>query len=178
MNQAMKQRLIGLAVLLALGIIFLPALFNGGRPHPIDPMKATPPMPEVTPVPIAEPKPVAALANQPKKSAAELYELAPKSSGGDTHVLEKPAAQPSLNAHGQPNAWVLQIGVFSEFTKADALKKSLQAKGYKAFVRSMTRDNKTLNRVLVGPELDQKKLAATKAAIEKDFQISALAVKF
>jgi DedD protein len=178
MNQALKQRLVGAAVLIALGIIFLPALFNGGRPHQTDFTRDIPPKPDLAPITLGEPKPVPALASEPKTAAPQLYSLAPKTADGEQAVLEKPAAHPTLDKQGLPNAWVLQVGVFSETTKANNLKKSLQAKGYKSFTRSSSQDHKTLVRVMIGPELDQGKLASLKAAVDKDFQVKSIVVKF
>jgi len=173
MNQALKHRLIGLLVLIAIGVIFLPELFHGGRPRQIDAMPDVPPAPTINAVPLVEPKPVAELASEPKRSATDVYALAPKE-----EKEENPAGRPVLDAHGLPNAWVLQVGVFSDADKAKNLKQALQAKGYHAFTRSLVRDNKPLVRVLIGPELDKQKLLAIKTSVDRDAEVKSRVVKF
>lgn len=178
MNQALKQRLVGALVLIALGVIFLPALFNGGRPQQAELLKNVPPAPDVEPLVFEEPVRPAGFAETPQKDVTEMYALEPKSSQGEQAVLKTPPAQPSLNPSGLPNAWVLQVASLSDTKKAEELKKALQAKRYKAFTRTITRDNKKIVRVLIGPEINAEKLSATQKAVDRDFKVKSILVKF
>jgi DedD protein len=233
MNQALKQRLVGALVLVALAVIFLPSLFNGGRPKPIDMMQGIAPMPAAEPplvveepvhpqglpaeepgkgnakdmfaldnadskvpgqppAPEAAPAPAAAPeapATAPETAADKAPETAAqpvaveKTSGKqvDARVVvpalppavavsnaSAPAGDPpALKSNGLPQAWALQVGVFSDKSKADALKASLQAKGYRAFTRTQIHDQKIVTRVLIGPEAQQSAIAKTKAKVDK-----------
>lgn len=177
MNQALKQRLVGALVLLALGVIFLPALFNGGRPRQVDEMKEIPPPPAVEALAFVEPERPAGFADEAVKPVEQLYAPTPASPRGE-EMVEKHPPPPGLEKNGLPGAWVLQVASFSEATKADELKKALQAKHYKAFTRSIRRDNKTVVRVLIGPELDASRLASAKKAVDRDFKVNSIVVKF
>jgi len=188
MNQALKQRLVGAVVLVALAVIFLPALFNGGRPKQLDTLKDVPPMPVVTSLVVQEPTRPKGIAQDSAVPASEMYAMEPK----PTNAIEKihqvtqsvvSSGQPSNNKKGIPNAWVLQVGVFSEATKAEALKKSLQAKGYRAFTRTIVHDKTSLKkesitRVLIGPEVEQAKITKMKLTVDKDFAVKSIVVKF
>lgn len=178
MNQALKQRLVGALVLVALGVIFLPALFNGGRPEQAELLKEVPPAPEVVVPEFQEPVRPADFAGEAQQDVTQLYALEPKSPEGEKRIVEKPPAQPRLDAKGLPDAWVLQVASLGDSQKADALKKSLQAKKYKAFTRTVTRNNKKIVRVLIGPEMDAKKLDSMKKAVDRDFNVTSIVVKF
>jgi len=183
MNQALKQRLVGAVVLAALAVIFLPALFNGGRPKQLDTLKEVPPMPATTPFVVQEPSRPPGAADEKVTPVSEMYAMDPKPTGAmeKIHQITQTtvaSGQPGLNKKGIPNAWALQVGVFSDKTKADALKKSLQAKGYRAFTRTITRDKKDTTRVMIGPELDQSAVTKIKIAVDKEFVVKSIIVKF
>jgi len=244
MNQALRQRLVGALVLVALGVIFLPALFRGGRPPPADVMKDVATMPVVPPVTVEEPTHPASLpAETPgKNDASQLYTLddeqkkvteippeedavdddMPPASVDDAQTTpaeavktettapslspaltesknEKPIPKveavhpapvstsaavapakdaPALNANGLPQAWALQVGVFTEKSKAESLKSSLQAKGYRAFMRTTNEKGKRVTRVLIGPEMQQTAIAKIKARVDKQLSLKSMIVKF
>jgi len=53
-------------------------------------------------------------------------------------------------------AWVIQVGSFSNQANAEGLVKKLQKKKFPAFLEQTDVKGKTLYRVRVGPEIDQK----------------------
>jgi len=178
MNQALKQRLVGAVVLVALGVIFLPSLFNGGRPEQAELLKEMPPAPEVAVLEFQEPVRGESFVQEEPRDVTQLYALEPKTSQGEKQVVEKPPQQPKLDSKGLPDAWVLQVASLADTQKADELKKALQAKSYKAFTRTITRDNKKIVRVMIGPEMDANKLATIKKAVDRDFKVKSIVVKF
>jgi DedD protein len=178
MNQALKQRLVGALVLVALGVIFLPALFNGGRPEQAELLKEIPPAPQMSVLEFQEPVRGESFVQEAPRDVTQLYALEPKTAQGEKQIVENSPQQPKLDAKGLPAAWVLQVASFTDTKKADQLKKSLQAKNYKAFTRTITRDNKKIVRVMIGPEVDAKKLAVIKTAVDRDFKVKSIVVKF
>ncbi len=184
MNQALKQRLVGALVLVALAVIFLPALFNGGRPKQLDALKNVPAMPSVPTLAVQEPLRPQGLIEDPAIPARDMYSMEPKptSTIEKIHQITQSAvapSRPSLNTNGVPNAWVLQVGVFSEKTKAEALKKSLQGKGYRAFTRTVLRDKTyRVTRVMIGPEVEQAALIKMKVVVDKEFSVKSMVIKF
>jgi|SRR5690606_12808328 len=178
MNQALKQRLVGALVLVALGVIFLPSLFNGGRPEQAALLKEVPPVPEVVIPEFQEPIRSADFLDEAPRDVTQLYAMEPKTPQGEERVVENPLPQPKLDSKGLPDSWVLQVASFSDAKRADQLKKSLQAKNYKTFTRTANKDNKKVIRVLIGPEIDTKKLANIKVAVDRDFKVKSIVVKF
>lgn len=178
MNQALKQRLVGALVLVALGVIFLPSIFNGGRPEQAALLKEVPPVPEVTVLEFQEPVREASFVQEAPRDVTQLYTLEPKTSQGEKKIVENPPQQPKLDSKGLPGAWVLQVASLGDAKKADELKKSLQAKSYKAFTRTVSKDNKKIVRVMIGPEVDANKLATIKKTVDRDFKVKSIVVKF
>lgn len=178
MNQALKQRLVGALVLIALGIIFLPSIFNGGRPEQTELLKEVPPAPEVAMLELQEPIRGESFIQESPRNVTQLYALEPKTTQGEKQVVENPPQQPKLDSKGLPEAWVLQVASLGDTKKAEELKKALQVKNYKAFTRSITRDNKKIVRVMIGPEIDANKLATIKKAVDRDFKVKSIVVKF
>jgi len=178
MDQALKQRLVGAVVLVALAVILLPALFNGGRPNELETLKEIPDMPEIKPIEVKKPVKVADL-KKDSKPISQMYDLDPEE---NTVIDEKPDPSEKLNAKlkesGAPQAWVVQVGSFSDKAKAVKLKESLQKDGYKAFVRSVKKDGKTINRVMIGPKLDKQQALKIKQAVDKKHKLKTLVISF
>ncbi|MGK2915012.1 MAG: SPOR domain-containing protein [Porticoccaceae bacterium] len=201
MQDRLKQRLVGILVLLALAAIFLPMVLDFGREHPIDTATQIPPEPAIEPVVIPEPTRVEGV--EPGKSDEEIFqfddsrkaaEARPETSptsppSPSTEINGAPPAQvalptkvavpgPGLNAEGVPAAWVLQIGSFKDKAKAKAITDKLLADGYKAFVRSAADTGGTIHRVYVGPALRRDGLLKEKAAIEKKYKLKLMLLSF
>ena len=65
MEQAVKQRLVGAAVLTAIAVITLPMIFDTERPLGVQVQETMPPAPEYPAVAMPEPKPVELPADRP-----------------------------------------------------------------------------------------------------------------
>ena len=66
----------------------------------------------------------------------------------------KAGANPSLNAAGLPEGWVIQLGTFGDLGNASALLRELLAEGYRAYERKSQRDGREMSTILVGPVID------------------------
>ena len=159
-------------MLLALAMIFLPVLFNGGRPHQIETLKEFPPIP--APIPQAGEKPEVPDVEAPP-AADKLYELDPDEISTHTKNLEQ---RPELNQSGVPNAWAGQVGSFSDKAKARELSASLQRRGYKAFTRAVVKNDKPVTRVLVGPYLRKQQAASVKKEVDAILGVNSLLLTF
>ena len=89
-----------------------------------------------------------------------------------------PLSKEKLDANGLPPAWVVQVGVFGSESNAEALLKSLQGAGYKAFIDKIQRNSKPLYRVLVGPVISNEKAVSQQAAINKRFNVKSIVNRF
>jgi DedD protein len=181
MEVQVRERLVGALVLVAIVVLFVPALLKGpareratadtisqqsieipvrGTNEPAREEMLVPeaPSPPQTAVPIVEePLP---RAEAPPAIAARLEPApvpAPKAAEPDSVVV----------ASGQP-AWAVQLGAFSTREKAESLAADLRKRGYAAFVLEHRANGKVLHRVRVGPEQDRARAAAIAERLRKD----------
>lgn len=165
MGQGLKQRLLGIFVLLSLLVLLAPAFFQGGESHPLINADNVPP--QIQPPPVPE--------------FVQVLEVAPE----PTNVLPLDIAttyyddQPGNDANGYLKAWTLQLATFSDKANAKRLEESLKAKGYSAYTQQFQQKNgDLLFRVFVGPEVRVDDLLVLKKELDKEYSISSLVVKF
>jgi len=181
MDESLKARLIGAAVLVAVAVLLIPELLSGRKsaePQPAAPAEARGTRTftielnggsaagDLRPPPVAEapaPAPVAVAeqpAAEPRVAAPAEPALEPVAPSEPPAVAKAPAAipvKPPVQAAPAPAAvtrggWAVQVGAFGSAAAAQRLVKDLQGAGYRAFVSPVTRSGKTLHRVRVGPE--------------------------
>ncbi len=187
MDQSLKQRLVGVVVITALAAIFVPMLFD----DPVEDRDQTISELGIPPSPVASYEQDIEPAQTSVEEVLELpepdYVLA-ESDLEEVNIQPEPAAKqqqpvpaqvkpPSKQTSSKPVnrqpppalvRWVIQVGSFSEQKNADALKDKLIKQGFNAFVDTVeTKQNKTLYRVKVGPELDKQRAEQTQAKLKK-----------
>ncbi|HSG60092.1 MAG TPA: SPOR domain-containing protein [Pseudomonadales bacterium] len=177
MKQTLRQRLVGALVLLAIGVILWPVIFDEGPKRTVSKISVIPPAPSIEPVviePLINPVPSdqATFGPTDDQGLPLVEEL-------DQEVIQQlaalPAATPAVvDEQGLPEAWSIQVGAFSNQTNALALVKKLQAAGFKAYLRE--RDG--LARVLVGPKLTKQSAAEDLRAIEQAFELQGRLVRY
>lgn len=165
-DEQVKKRLVGAAVLVSLAVIFVPMLFDDTvriEPPLLQTRIPNPPEPAplafesgvVKDVVVAPPSP--AQAPPPKVTAS------PAPPANDTQA---PAAKIGLRA------WVVQVGSFADRKNAMQVVKKLRAAGFDTFLEEAQVSGKTVFRVRVGPEADRLRAQALvpqiKAAVGLD----------
>lgn len=207
MHDRLKQRLVGVLVLLALAAVFLPMVLDFASEQRTDTATQIPSPPNIDPISIPEPTRVEGV--NPGKNDEEIFQFdasrkvaeaehetplagadaathdAPKNEVRSDDIAQTPPISPNhieqgvgLNAEGVPAAWVLQIGSFKEKPKAQAITGKLLADGHEAFIRSAAVADSTIHRVYVGPKLRRDDLLKEKAAIERKYQLKAMLLSF
>ena len=86
--------------------------------------------------------------------------------------------KPALDQQGIPIAWVLQVVSVSKKEKADALTAQLIERGYKAYHRTIRRDDETLYRVFVGPVFERSQLASIKREVDRELRVNAIISRY
>jgi DedD protein len=196
MELQVRERLVGALVLVALVVLFVPALLKGPPRKPADdapgeeeeqviefPLpdsSSAPPddalVPESEPEPEPEPEPAAMPSETPDISATPperepMPEPAPVATAAaaarDPARAATPEPPPSGVAAGQP-AWAVQLGAFSTREKAENLVAELRKRGYAAFFLEYRVNGKVLHRVRVGPEQDRARAMAIADRLRKD----------
>ena len=180
MEQQLKERLVGAAVLVVLTAIFVPMVLDGPdapgaavpatlAPVPVDastfgydlnaPLPGTP---STAPAPAAATVAAAPTATKPAATttttttapsvASKPAPAMPQAIAPQTTTSAKPAAAPAKPAATTASAaWAAQVGSFSKEATAKTIAADLKRRGFKSFVMEHREDGKTLYRVRVGP---------------------------
>lgn len=179
MDESLKARLIGAAVLVALAVLLIPELLSGRKsPDPVVAegsgtkgtrtftieLEGIPGQSARTP-PENEREPAAApvrdAATRPREAAPqpappERRDAAPAAATVAAPDSAAPVAKPLQRSEPPAAAvrsgWSVQVGAFGSVETARKLVKDLEVAGYRAYVSPVTRSGKTLQRVRVGPE--------------------------
>jgi DedD protein len=191
MDQGLKERLVGAAVLVAIGVWLIPWVLDGPDntvetgPASLQLPAAEEPVPMRTqtlrvdePEAVAPPTPQAA-----EPSEAETV-VAAASPAAEPPPVTKPAPAPAPKAAEAPPVkpaapvaakpapataakgdWVVQLGVFGEEANARRLAQKVNTFGYKPAVSSYVANGKTLYRVRVGAYDVKSQAEATASAL-------------
>ena len=196
MTPAFKHRLLGTAILVTAGIIFLPDLLDGEKQIVKDDFKVIPDRPEFKGVQQQsfDPEPftqaAAEIASQPldeqpldidsteKELPSQQYtEAKVQQSEARPQEIEKPAVTPPANPALTQSAWVVRVGSFSKAQNANALVVKLQQAGFVTFTRDVVNSQGlNLTSVLVGPELRKERLEQQLPKLQQLTGIERLAV--
>ncbi len=96
---------------------------------------------------------------------------------------KKPAAKPKIqtakkSSPALPDAWLLQLGSFTDKANAEKLRQRLYRSDIPAYIKTFNVDGRKIYRVLVGPKLDRKSVEAMEAKVRKKSGLQPLIVKF
>ncbi len=195
MEVRVRERLIGALVLVAIVVLFVPAILKGRDPAPVEPPSQPTRRIEVPignaepqadeqilvpePVPAAPPA-IAEARPKPATNSGKAAERQQESSASDSAGRDSPAepATPisrpepiqssSSAARPQAPAWAVQLGAFSNRAKAEQLVAELRKRRYSAFVLEYRATGQVLYRVRVGPEQDRERAEEIAARLSKD----------
>lgn len=192
MEVRVRERLIGALVLVAIVVLIVPAILKGRDEAPAVSSETAPtrrvevPIGDSTPVPedqvlVPEPAPpdvrrdvAPAPAPDPDATgaAAEPGVLPPPPA--PMPKPKSPVTDPPAKSQAAPapaattSAWAVQLGAFSNQSKAEQLVAELRKRRYAAFVLEYRAGGQVLYRVRVGPEQDRARAVETAARLEKD----------
>jgi DedD protein len=187
MDQGLKERLVGAAVLVAIGVWLIPWVLDGPE-VPLETGASSLQLPAAEePMPMrtqtlrlgdaAEPatEEPAAVTPPPTVPAAPAPSSAspePRETGaatGQARATPSTESRPAASAPPKPAAtggeWIVQLGVFGEEANARRLAQRSGTFGYKAEVSSYRSNGRTLYRVRVGPTPTRAQADATASAL-------------
>lgn len=195
MKYTLKHRLIGAAVLAAIAVLFLPSFFKEKQGYSVSTKSQIPPRPSIAPEEFKPPQPVLDIEPAPapetmfaptevvseqaiiNSSAASSAITTVKSTTAASAQAPAVPAMP-LNAQGIPDAWVVQVGSFTNKDAANKLRDDLQAEGQKAYVRTVANGSGSISRVYIGPKLDKAQAQALKVQMDKRLKVNAMVMRF
>lgn len=173
MNERVKQRVVGVIVIVALAVIFVPLMFDLRQQPAMDTqLSPVPPMPDdlhplTLPLDSSDVTTPEAMAPSADRHAAEANNSPP--------VPEK-TFQSEANPLAQ--AWVVQLGSFEEEKNAQALTNRLRQEGFHAFVEEVADSKNGSFRVRVGPEVTRAGADAIKAKLQKQMKLQAMVMAY
>lgn len=180
MTSALKNRLVGTIIIVALAVIFLPDFLDGKKQTNKEPFVSIPVSPPVKPIVEPDPfpservanaaqKPVVvtdevALDDKPKEMQANEETSLPKPVEAKVENVDALASQTIVSAPDTANVddagWVIQLGSFRHEKNVETLLNTLEKAGYRAFSRKIQTNSGPLTKVFVGPDLSKQKLVS------------------
>lgn len=203
MDQNTKQRLVGITVIFALAVIFLPMILDGSGVRKNTLEVIIPPQPVVKFNPEFEQK-IVELHAKVKELPSLEAQFVDESSGDNENKIERETeadaeqntkkdtvtvqSQPASDKTAPPEArvppvggdtWVLQVGSFKDRAKALTQRDKVRKSNIAAvFIEKFNINNQPIYRVRLGPFLDrdQSKIALNK--IKAKYDIDGLIMKY
>jgi DedD protein len=200
MEQKLKERLVGAAVLVAVAVIFIPIIFTDSPETEVISGSNIPEKPETN----FNSRIVPVIENDDKTSVAPLAQKNVKSENIDSGkiqknddlivkqqvVAEKVISAEETNAEKISkteidvpasvglSAWIVQLGSFTDEDNAQSLNKKLREAGYPAFVEPLKRNNKISYRVRVGPEIKRSEANKLLKKLKEKMKLDGIVVSY
>jgi len=194
MDQNIKNRLVGIAVVFALAVTFLPMILDGSGVRkeklevviPAQPVVAANPEFEtrvielnasVETIPELEPRFVDEVSSEPLAEPVKSEKKAVEKPRKKAEVAKQPAAQEKPKTGGV--SWVLQVGSFQDRGKAlvqrDRLRKSNIAA---VFIEQFNVNNKPSYRVRLGPFVNREQTRVAQNKLKAKHDIDGIIMKY
>jgi len=186
MERALKERIIGAAVLVLVVVLVVP-VFLDGPPQDAEIISEQVPLPgqasqetrtvvldrdRSEPVPAngngASEVPPEAAPQRPMPQPVVQQEEPEPQSAAETPVPQTTAPEPAAESAAvasQTGMWTVQLGSFSNRDSADRLAAELRQRGYNAFLGQVMTSDGQLHRVRVGPQKDRAEADAVAAKL-------------
>lgn len=172
MTNALKNRLVGTIIVVALTVIFLPDFLDGKKQTNDVLFDTVPTIPDKKPIIDPEPFPTERVKNAAQRPVNIVNETAqddapvePQNQDSSNESLaEQTLAEQTVveppDSDAQSAGWVIQLGSFRHQKNVRLLLEKLENAGYRAFSRPIETQSGRLTKVFVGPDLQKTKLDA------------------
>ena len=174
MDEQTRYRVTGSLFLLAVAVIVLPMLFDGAglETLELDPLD----VPQETPA-IKSLDEVAPATDLPERAAALAAIIDPD--GFQTDETGTRFGEPVLSeADAETSVWAVQVASFGEEANALKLRDELRGEGREAFISTVRQRGNVLNRVAVGPFLDQSEAERLSETLSDALELDTRVVAF
>ncbi len=190
MERALKERIIGAAVLVLFVVLVVPVFLDGPpdaaeivsesvllpgqedqKTHTVVlERNRTEPVPAAT-APDSGSSQATPKSAEPKEQKIEDKPPVIKKESELTPKIAAPPPKPRINtappAASTTGMWAVQLGSFSNKENAEKLAADLRKRGYAAFLSQLTTDSGKLHRVRIGPQKDRESAAAMASRLLK-----------
>ena len=200
MDPLFRQRLVGILVLVALGIVFWPLIFvppETREPIILQPISQRPAI-DQTPIPDPESfePTVAPKLPEPPINPSQVQEAADIQTRTDARAdslaalpdsdsvaaprprAAPPSDDPLVDDQGLAIFYVLQVATVGSAARADELVEGLRSRGYKAFSSRYVRVDDELFRVQIGPNAERAPLMRLKPDIDAVLKVDSQILRY
>ncbi|HFB67281.1 MAG TPA: hypothetical protein ENJ60_17225 [Aeromonadales bacterium] len=169
-DSGLKQRLVGAAVLIALAVLFLPAILDGRKAQYFDEA-------------LIPPRPDDAKLEKLAQQLAENIRQSPSTTKTADKEMPDTKKQPPPQRKDHTalkNAYIIQVASFADKINAVNMVNTLKKQGFNAFVgrEKVKRKGKLLSRVLIGPVIKRSEADKIMQKIKKNNKLNASIVVF
>ncbi len=201
MENKLKERLVGAAVLVAVAVIFIPIILSDSPETDSISGSNIPEKPDanfssrIIPVIkhddkslskdigtdniISEDKQIKDNQKTEKETVVEKIEAnKEKSAEINSSRKENEVREAEIQANVGLSAWVVQLGSFSNEENAQSLNKKLRKAGYPAFVEPLNKNGQTSYRVRVGPEIKRSEAELLLKKIKDNMGMEGILVSY
>lgn len=171
MHERTRYRMSGSLFLLALAVIFIPMVFDGGG-YPAETIPPIPPIPRSSEITATydEVVPTTSVVEDVAELAAEVDEF-----GFSSETGEKFGEPILIPANSETEIWAVQAASFAKIGNARSLRQALRELGLEAFISTAVdpADDKSppRHRVAVGPLLERRDGVALVEQIRQAFDV-------
>ena len=185
MDENIKNRLVGIIVIFALAVIFLPMILDGAGVNKEKLEVVIPPQPVVNSNPEFEAK-----VTELNEQVDEIAVLDPRhvDENSSENIIERdsasaPEAPVASEAEAAPKAggdsWVLQLGSYQDRAKALAQRDKIRKSNIAAvFVEQFDKDDKPSYRVRLGPFINREQTRIAQNKIKAKHDIDGIIMKY
>jgi len=197
MDQNIKNRLVGIIVVFALAVIFLPMILDGSGVRKDNFQVIIPPQPdvasdpefdsrivelnaEVEAIPELEQRFVDEVSTEnPVKTDSQTSAKAEIKSAPTAVVSSEPEEVDTLPAKTGGDSWVLQVGSYQDRKKALTQRDKLRKSNIAAvFIEQFNADNKPSYRVRLGPFVNREQARVAQNKIKAKYNINGIIMKY
>ncbi|MFB3101489.1 MAG: SPOR domain-containing protein [Gammaproteobacteria bacterium] len=196
MEQKLKERLVGAAVLVAVAVIFIPIILSDSPETDLISGSNIPEKPDanfssrIIPVIKHDDKSLSkdigtdniiSEDNQKtvKETVVEKIEANKEKSAEITSSRkENEVREAEIQANVGLSAWVVQLGSFSNEENAQSLNKKLRKAGYPAFVEPLNKNGQISYRVRVGPEIKRSEAELLLKKLKDNMEMEGILVSY
>ncbi|MDE0507487.1 MAG: SPOR domain-containing protein [Gammaproteobacteria bacterium] len=175
MKQNVRTGIALTVTILALGLIFLPMIFDPQDTAAPQLPSRIPPPPSVPVLPEPEQSRPVILSNTP---AINVPEEARAVEDARTEAADGWREIPILDERGLPRGWSLRMGLFPGDDEAQQLLSQLLEAGYRAYIREQQTGPDSLRAVLVGPWLGRDTAQDYQDRLAREFGITGVILPF
>ncbi|GIU39716.1 cell division protein DedD [Shewanella colwelliana] len=177
LSSQFQNRLVGVIVLVALGVIFLPDILDGKKQLQEEQFAEIPLRPEIVqsddlpqPIELIDLSEQTAQFVEGEPTEQETVETTPIDTATVSENAEKSspseAKKNTVNNDASP-AYTLQLGSFKNATNVKALVSQLRKKGFRAYTIPVKPVDGQLTKVFVGPDISKTKLLNLQKEVDK-----------